>query len=96
MTYGSKGHALDDKKIIIGLTAGSTNEDYSKDGKIGIMIEENSKPYLITFDYCWTNIIGTAFTGEILNTENSSADEQKKLEKQAKVHSKLIKLIENR
>lgn len=47
--YGSKGHALDGKGIIIGITAGSTNEDYAQGGKMGISVDEILKPYKRTY-----------------------------------------------
>ena len=94
--YGSKGHALDKKDVIIGITAGSTNEDYSDSGKMGITIDEILKPYVLIFDYCRMNYLGAVFTGGMLNIGNSSIEEKTQMELLARKHcEELIKLIEN-
>ena len=43
--YGSKEHALGGKKIIVGITVRSTNDDYADGGKMGISVDEILKPY---------------------------------------------------
>lgn len=93
--YGSKGHALDGKEIIIGITAGSTNEDYSDSGKMGITIDEILKPYIVTFGFCRMNYLGTVFTGGMFNTGNSSTEEIAKMKLLGLKHcEELMKLIE--
>ncbi|MGI5084955.1 NAD(P)H-dependent oxidoreductase [Treponema putidum] len=84
--YGSKGHALDGKKIIIGITAGSTNDDYATGGKMGISVDEILKPYKKTFDFCRMNYAGAVFIGGMLNTGNSTSEEKAAMEKLAERH----------
>ena len=93
--YGSKGHALDGKEIIIGLTAGSTNEDYTPGGKMGISIEEIEKPLRVTFDYCRMNWLGLVFTGGMFNTGNATKEQVLHMETLAKEHfNHIVQLIE--
>lgn len=93
--YGSKGHALEGKGIIIGITAGSANEDYEAGGKMGILVEEIIKPYKVVCDFCRMNYLGAAFTGGMFNTGKSTSEEKIAMEKLAEKHSEeIIKIIE--
>ena len=93
--YGSKGHALDGKKVVIGITAGSTNEDYAKGGKMGISVDEIVKPYKISFEFCRMNYLGSVFTGGMFNTGHSTDEEKQAIEKNAAAHCEsIVKMIE--
>ena len=84
--YGSKGHALDEKKVIIGITAGSSIEDYTKGGKMGITVDEIMKPIKLIFKFCRMNYLGDVFTGGMFNTGNSTDEEKRKMQSLAKLH----------
>ncbi|MGQ4078383.1 NAD(P)H-dependent oxidoreductase [Streptococcus dysgalactiae] len=93
--YGSKGHALDNKKVILGLTAGSTNEDYAVGGKMGISVQEILKTLEITFDFCRMNLLGSVFTGGMFNTGNATTEQEEELKKLAQQHvNQLISLLD--
>lgn len=92
--YGSKGHALDGKEIILGITAGAVNEEFSEGGE-GVSVDEIIKPLRITFQFCRMNFLGTIFTGSILKTGHNSLEEKKQIEKLAEQHCEnIIKLID--
>lgn len=61
--YGSRGHALDGKEAVLGLTAGAPDADYAAGGRAGITPAEIAKPYGTTFGYCRMRFLGTVFTG---------------------------------
>ncbi len=83
--YGSEGCALEGKKVIVGITAGSSNEDYSN-GKVGISIDEIIKTLEVTFKFCKMDFLGTVFTGSMFNTGNSTQEEILNMEKLAEKH----------
>lgn len=91
--YGSKGHMLDHKKIILGITAGSSNKDYQTGGIQDITIEEIVKPYQVIFDYCRMDRLGYVFTGGIFNTGSVTEENSKKIEELAADHVKKIERL---
>lgn len=87
--YGSKGHALDGKKAIIGITAGSNNEDY-QNGRAGISIAEITKPIKLIFDYCRMDVAPIVFTGGMFNTGENTTAQVEVIEQAAVKHCQRI------
>lgn len=59
--YGS-AHALEGKKVILGLTAGGSAASYTPGKECVIAASEMLKPVELVFDYCKMNVLGTVFS----------------------------------
>ncbi len=71
--YGSQGHALEGKKVIVGITAGAPDQKYD-DGEEGISIPEIEAPLKAIFPFCGMNYLGCVFTGGLLNAGADTPD----------------------
>lgn len=89
--YGSKGTMLKGKRILIGITAGSSNADY-ENGDMGITISEITHPLEVTFKYCNLEYLGTVFNGGFMNLGNGKADENSVAKAHAHADELLAKL----
>ena len=91
--YGSKGHALDGKQVLIGLTAGGTG--YEAGGEMGITVDDLLKPIQLIFDYCRMDYLGAIFTEGMFNTGNATAEQVVAMKTLAKQHSQdMIDLLD--
>ncbi|SDQ18691.1 Putative NADPH-quinone reductase (modulator of drug activity B) [Streptococcus equinus] len=88
--YGSEGHALDNKKLIIGLTAGSTNDDYSEHGKMAVKSYEMTKLIEQIFKDGRMSILATIFTGGVFNTGNLDSNQTKAIDSITDEHVRKI------
>lgn len=93
--YGSKGNALRNKKIIVGITAGASDSHYSQKNDMNITVNELIKPIKLTFEYCDMNFLGFVFTGGMTHSFNPSIEEIEMISEKAQNHTdNLIAKIE--
>jgi len=53
--YGSTGHALKNRKVALGVTAGIKKENYSEQGRYRYTLEQMLVSFETTFQYCTAN-----------------------------------------
>lgn len=56
--YGTSGNALKNKKIALAISAGIKKQDYTRNGKMGITVEDLLIPFGVTIRYCKANYQG--------------------------------------
>lgn len=71
--YGSTGTALAGKKVVVGITAGATTNDYH-DGRFAISEHDIDVRFQATFELCGMDYKGVVFDGGFMNMGNGVAD----------------------
>lgn len=71
--YGSTGTALAGKKVVVGITAGTSTSDYQR-GRFCISEQAIAERFQATFELCSMDYKGVVFSGGFLNMGDGKAD----------------------
>ncbi len=71
--YGSEGTALKGKKVVVGITAGASKNDY-QGGRFVITEHDIAVRFQATFELCSMDYKGVVFNGGFMNMGNGHAD----------------------
>ncbi len=71
--YGSDGKALAGKKVVVGITAGASKEDY-QDGRFAINEHDIDVRFQATFELCSMDYRGVVFDGGFMNIGDGVAN----------------------
>ncbi len=85
--YGSKGKALEGKKLILSITTGSPTEDYKPGGKQSYTIEELTKGFHQLANLCSMKWDGFITTGNLVFFLRDKPDELKKMMERLEQHA---------
>ena len=85
--YGSKGKALEGKKLILSITTGSPTEDYKPGGKQSYTIEDLTKGFHQLANLCSMKWDGFITTGNLVFFLRDKPDELKKMRERLEQHA---------
>ena len=85
--YGSKGKALEGKKLILSITTGSPTEDYKPGGKQSYTIEDLTKGFHQLANLCSMKWDGFITTGNLVFFLRDKPDELKKMMERLEQHA---------
>ena len=85
--YGSKGKALEGKKLILSITTGSPTEDYKPGGKQSYTIDELTKGFHQLANLCSMKWDGFITTGNLVYFLRDKPDELKKMMERLEQHA---------
>ena len=85
--YGSKGKALEGKKLILSITTGSPTEDYKPGGKQSYTIDELTKGFHQLANLCSMKWDGFIATGNLVFFLRDKPDELKKMMERLEQHA---------
>ena len=85
--YGSKGKALEGKKLILSITTGSPTEDYKPGGKQSYTIEDLTKGFHQLANLCSMKWDGFIATGNLVFFLRDKPDELKKMMERLEQHA---------
>ena len=85
--YGSKGKALQGKKLIVSFTTGSPVETYKEGGMQNFTLEDLTKGFHQLANLCSMNWAGFVATGNLVFFLRDKPDEYKKMKDRLKQHA---------
>ena len=90
--YGSKGHKLKDKKVIVSMTFGNTEKFFTGE----ISLDNLISPFKASCAYTEQKFVGYVFTDRIPQNNNTMSEEIKEKIKLLEKHAeKLAQMVKN-
>ena len=87
--HGSKGKALEGKKLILSFTSGASEDEYQHGAAMNYEIEEFMTPFKQTANLCGLELLKRVYSGGMMYVEGISDENAlKNIEARAKEHAK--------